>query len=1048
MASRYAAELAAKPSYLQFRIIGVADGGREIVRVERFGIHQAIRIVPDNELEQRGERPYFRETIKLGDSQVYVSPIELNRIGGIAQLPQMPILRVATPIIAPDGTPFGIVVINVDMWPAFERIRQSAQHGSRLYVVNEEGDFLVHADRSREFGFEFGTPHRVNDMFADIPNTIQGDVPFTRMIDKRDGERVGLGVFPLRLADRLRIAVLETVPYHEIMAPAVAVRDSTFLGGFAAMVVAILLATILARTLAKPVVQIIRAIDGFSPATPLKVAPEAMGAPGEIGMLARAFSRMGAEVHDKTVALEREIEERRRLFETSLELILIVDRQGKIVRVSPSSAAILGYLPKEMIGRNAVEFIFPDDLENTRRQMRAARRGGEMRNFETRYVHKEGRPVTLAWTGVWSVPERLHFFFGRDMTDQKQVEESLRNALARQEAIFASALDGIFTLNESGSIESLNAAAEKMFGYSTDAVVRRDIGRLIELGNKEATTSADHLRKLVADGRQSGEFIGRASDGTTFPIELVVAEMPVSGRRMFVLFARDITERKRNERMKDEFVATVSHELRTPLTSISGSLGLLTGGAAGTLPASAMRLLTIAHGNSQRLVRLINDILDIEKIESGKVTFEFERVDMLPLVEHAIEANRGFGESYGVHIRLDPASRDAVVRADPDRIIQVVTNLLSNAVKFSSRDSEVVVAVESRDDLTRVTVRDHGPGIADSFRSRIFEKFAQADASDARQKGGTGLGLSIVKQIMLRHGGEVGFEPAPGGGTIFHIELPKYGAEVSPREIPMQPSGPRVLLCEDDADVAAELSEQLSRLGFVTDSTGTLEGAMRAAKENYYAAILVDLQLPDGDGLGLIAQLRKEPGYRDAPMVVVSANPKRGREDARASGLNVLDWLGKPVDIDRLVRLLNRPAVQSPNARPRILHVDDDHDVLFLVAQSLGSIADVVSADSVESARRALAAHHFDLAVLDVALAEGYGLDLLPDLCGADGHEIPIVMLSAQESPELAARALAILSKSRASIDSLVVTLRRLVEGGSFRSAESVMVKESEKEVA
>jgi signal transduction histidine kinase len=234
-------------------------------------------------------------------------------------------------------------------------------------------------------------------------------------------------------------------------------------------------------------------------------------------------------------------------------------------------------------------------------------------------------------------------------------------------------------------------------------------------------------------------------------------------------------ERKRLDRMKDEFVATVSHELRTPLTSISASLSLLMGKAGGNLPDAAVRLLAIAHTNCQRLVRLVNDILDIEKMESGPIVFKFGRVEVRSLIGQAIEANRGFAEAAGVRIRLEDACTVYDVRADPDRLAQVVTNLLSNAIKFSpadNADNEVVVAIKNGTGVVRISVRDHGLGISADFKPRVFERFAQADATNARQKGGTGLGLSIVRQIVDRLGGEVGFADAPGGGTIFHVELP------------------------------------------------------------------------------------------------------------------------------------------------------------------------------------------------------------------------------------------------------------------------------------
>jgi signal transduction histidine kinase len=277
-----------------------------------------------------------------------------------------------------------------------------------------------------------------------------------------------------------------------------------------------------------------------------------------------------------------------------------------------------------------------------------------------------------------------------------------------------------------------------------------------------------------------------------------------------ILVIRDISARRQTERLKDEFVATVSHELRTPLTSISGSLGLLTGQWASKLPESAARLLTIAHTNSQRLARLLNDILDIEKLESGHVVFNLSKVAVRSLVEHAIEDNRGFASSYGVQVRLDAASVDVDANADPDRLSQVITNLLSNAIKFSPANGEVVVAVEKDADNVRITVRDHGSGVPDEFKPHIFEKFAQADATNTRQKGGTGLGLSIVKQIVERLGGKIGFGDAAGGGAIFHVELPAWdgraGGEI---DLDSDTAAARILFCEDDRAVSIVVREKL-----------------------------------------------------------------------------------------------------------------------------------------------------------------------------------------------------------------------------------------------
>ena len=227
------------------------------------------------------------------------------------------------------------------------------------------------------------------------------------------------------------------------------------------------------------------------------------------------------------------------------------------------------------------------------------------------------------------------------------------------------------------------------------------------------------------------------------------------------------------QRRKDEFVATVSHELRTPLTSIAASLGLLLGDAAGKLPEPALGLLRIAHSSSQRLVRLISDVLDLEKIESDEVVYYLERVDVRMLVQNSVDAILDYAHSMNVRLRID-AEATAEVCADADRLVQVFTNLLSNAVKFSPAGQEVLVSIAHRGNGVRISVRDHGCGIPEDFKPHIFERFARAETKERseRRPKGTGLGLSIVHEIVTRLGGEVSFEDAPGGGTAFHVELP------------------------------------------------------------------------------------------------------------------------------------------------------------------------------------------------------------------------------------------------------------------------------------
>ena len=240
----------------------------------------------------------------------------------------------------------------------------------------------------------------------------------------------------------------------------------------------------------------------------------------------------------------------------------------------------------------------------------------------------------------------------------------------------------------------------------------------------------------------------------------------------------DITETIRVEHMKNEFVSTVSHELRTPLTAISGSLGLISGGVLGEIPERAKLMIDIAYRNSQRLTYLINDLLDMEKLVAGKMYFDMQQHQLMPLLLEAIESHHAYSTDRHIKLELDMVIPDITVNIDKQRLLQVLSNLLSNAIKYSPDDGVVQIAVYMHNELLRIMVIDHGPGIPDEFRNRIFQKFSQADSSDTRQKGGTGLGLAITRELVERMGGRIGFESEEGKGACFHVDLP-----VPPRKI-------------------------------------------------------------------------------------------------------------------------------------------------------------------------------------------------------------------------------------------------------------------------
>ena len=457
-----------------------------------------------------------------------------------------------------------------------------------------------------------------------------------------------------------------------------------------------------------------------------------------------------------------------------------------------------------------------------------------------------------------------------------------RDLTARQQAIFESARDGMIIMNASGSIESLNPAAARMFGYRADELLRRDVGMLFEVAPDRGRIET--FLKRLASSKAEGtgdvqDLAARCKDGSIFPAAVSVSPVAFGDQIRFLAVLRDVTERIQVDRMKSEFVSTVSHELRTPLTSISGSLGLIAGGAAGALPERAQRLVEIAQSNCARLIRLINDILDIEKIESGKMRFEIKPLPLASALEHAVDANAEFASGFSVDIELGPVPEGARILADEDRAMQVFTNLLSNAAKFSPAGGKVRVSVTPLDRRFRISIADDGPGISEEFRGRIFSKFAQADSSDTRTKGGTGLGLSIVREIVERLGGAVSFESEPGEGTTFHVDLPAAPDDQHVRA-PVEELGrisagelPLVLHVDDDPDMLRVVASAFEGTAQVHSSPSVVEG--EAALRRYdFDAIILDVAMADGSGLDLIPLIRRRQKAHVIVFTAQDADPK------------------------------------------------------------------------------------------------------------------------------------------------------------------------------
>ncbi len=449
---------------------------------------------------------------------------------------------------------------------------------------------------------------------------------------------------------------------------------------------------------------------------------------------------------------------------------------------------LLGVPRASLIGKNDRDFFPEEQAEHFQARDHETLREGKL-------VDIAEEPILTArgerWLHTQKIPvldeagnPRYLLGISVDITDRKIAQERLRESEARYQRLADGALEGIALVRD-GRFFDANRAFCEMYGYTHDELVGQD--ELVVVAPESRASLIAHRRDRA---EQVFEVEGLRKDGTRFFAEgrdrsisfekgecHIVAVRDVSAHRTALA---ELAEANREllalERMKSEFVGMVSHELRTPLTSILGALGLVCGGAAGELSPRARTLMQIARTNGERLARLVGDLLDMEKLQSGAMEFRFQTVELWPVVERAMIANTAYASQLGVRFVAEGDGFPASIHADPERLEQVVTNLLSNAAKFSPPAEVVHVSMTRQGSRLRVEITDRGPGIPAEFVPRIFQRFAQSGSPDTRGKGGTGLGLNISKLIVERLGGTIGFTAASPKGTTFYFELPELAA--------------------------------------------------------------------------------------------------------------------------------------------------------------------------------------------------------------------------------------------------------------------------------
>jgi PAS domain S-box-containing protein len=1019
LGGRLAAQMALR-SVHSLRLIGVEDGHREIVRVDRSGPDGAVRIVPESELRRVGDEPYFRDTIGLAADGIYVSHVELKADNGVVETPHLATLLIAKPVVAPDGRPFGIVIINVDMRPALDRVRSSVRPGEDVYVVDGRGAYLLHPDPTREFGSQLEKP---NDWRSDFP-TLASSLGATRSIAKLLPERGphpdAIALAPVLLAGSEWVAVIERVPNAVFMASAAAIRDSSLLVGLIAVLCAAGLAVFIARTLTRPIIQLTAAVEGAGRDGPTAIPVDAGG---ETGVLARAFARVMGEVNAKTTALENEvedhrrteaardhyaarerffsaavessidaivtesldgtitswnpaaerlfgytaaeavgqridlivpptraeevgdilrrvgwgetienyeterlcndrslvqvslsispirtpsgkiigasttarditasrrtenalrqqIEERRRIFETSQDLIFVVDPRGVLVQVSPSAETILGYSPKEMIGHDTGEFLHPADLEHVRQEIRRVRRGQRARNTDSRYLHKDGRIVTLSWMGAWSEPVRRYFFVGRDMTESRLAQETLRESEQLARGIIDTALDAFVQIDENGHVRSWNSQAEKIFGWSHDEAVGQKLDELI-IPEIHRANHASGIARFLSTGE--GPILGRRieiealrRDGTEIRVELSVTALKRRDGFLFNGFIRDLTDRiaaedriRQAEKMEavGQLTGGIAHDFNNILTVITGTIEILAEAVEKEPQLAAItRMIDEA---ASRGADLTQHLLAFAR----KQPLQPRETDVNELIINTAKLLR---PTLGEQIEIASAFEDeaCMVTVDPSQLATAILNLalnsrdaMPNGGKLTLETSMVFLDesyVGTHGDVppgryALIAVSDTGTGIPAAILDKVFNPFFTSKGPGK----GTGLGLSMVYGFVKQSAGHIMIYSEEGHGTTIKMYLPPGTGALSAAEdaitAAVEGGHETILVVEDDKLVRDYVLTQLHSLGYVTlDAANAAEALAIVEAGKDFDLLFTDVIMPGTmNGRELANELQK-----------------------------------------------------------------------------------------------------------------------------------------------------------------------------------------------